>query len=779
MHRARVQRRNFPLLFASFLLLAAADVHAAESSPAKEKMLRAGAFAIDITPEQLPVLVNGGMTTRSADKIVDRLHARCLVLDDGTNQIAIVVVDSCMLPRSLLDEAKEIAAKATGIPTNRMLISATHTHSAPSAMGALGTDADEAYVKFLPDRIARGIALAQKNLEPARIGWASEREPKNIYCRHWLMKEGTAQTNPFSGKSNDQVQMNPGNGNPNKIKPISPVDDEVSVVSVQAKDGRPIALLANYSTHYAGSPALSADYFGVFAEKIGKLIDADAVKDKPAFVGILSNGTSGDANCLDFSLPEPRKFDYFSVAEDTAQAALAAYRSIKYYDWVPIVMEEGLLPVDVRMPTADEVAKAKEFLQTEEGKKLQTIPAVYARETVLLSEVPPTRELKIQAIRLGELGIGTMPNEVYNITGLNIKKDSPLRRTFCIELANGAEGYIPPPDQHKLGGYTTWRARTSLLEEEAEPTIRANVLELLGKVAEQRHDEAAVPVVENENSFRAGVYAIDITPAKFPVIVSGNFTEQTAGSAHGKLHARCLMLDDGRERIAIVVVDNLMIPRELIDEAKQLAAKSTGIRADRIMVSATHTHSAPSAMGCLGSRTDPEYPAQLVPAIARSVELAMKNLQPAKLGYTAVDAPTLTNCRRWIRRPDAIGADPFGEPTIRAMMHPGYQNPSYVGPAGPVDSQLSLVAIQTADGAPLAVLANYSMHYFGSAPVSADYFGAFCEKLEAKIGKRMRRFPSSAFSRKAPAATCTGWTIRSRRSRSHSTAIRSNSPTSP
>ncbi|MDE0736734.1 MAG: hypothetical protein OSB47_12985, partial [Pirellulaceae bacterium] len=56
-----------------------------------DRVLRAGAVAIDVTPLKLPVIINGSMIEKTADKIVDRLHARCLVLDDGTTQVAIVV----------------------------------------------------------------------------------------------------------------------------------------------------------------------------------------------------------------------------------------------------------------------------------------------------------------------------------------------------------------------------------------------------------------------------------------------------------------------------------------------------------------------------------------------------------------------------------------------------------------------------------------------------------------------------------------------------------------
>ena len=63
------------------------------------------------------------------------------------------------------------------------------------------------------------------------------------------------------------------------------------------------------------------------------------------------------------------------------------------------------------------------------------------------------------------------------------------------------------------------------------------------------------------------------------------------------------------------VVDTYMVPRDLIDRAKELAAQATRIPVDKVLVSATHTHSAPSAMGCLGSRVDPDYAAALAPII--------------------------------------------------------------------------------------------------------------------------------------------------------------------
>ncbi len=137
----------------------------------KAKGFRAGAFAMDVTPTKYPISVNGGMQDRQATAAHDRLHARCLVLDDGKTKVALVVCDSCMIPREVLDEAKRRASKATGIPAERMLISATHTHTAPTVGGVFQSDPDADYQKYLAEKIAAGIEKAHANLAPAKVGW--------------------------------------------------------------------------------------------------------------------------------------------------------------------------------------------------------------------------------------------------------------------------------------------------------------------------------------------------------------------------------------------------------------------------------------------------------------------------------------------------------------------------------------------------------------------------------------------------------------------------------
>ena len=114
------------------------------------------------------------------------------------------------------------------------------------------------------------------------------------------MKPGTIPPDPF-GQTTDRVKMNPPRASSDLIEPAGPIDPEVRFLIVRSMEGHPIALLANYSLHYVGATgggAISADYFGAFATKIAAVLSSP--EQDPPFVGILSNGTSGDINNINF-----------------------------------------------------------------------------------------------------------------------------------------------------------------------------------------------------------------------------------------------------------------------------------------------------------------------------------------------------------------------------------------------------------------------------------------------------------------------------------------------
>jgi hypothetical protein len=389
-----------------------------------------------------------------------------------------------MLPRELVEAAKAGAAAKTGILARNMLVSATHTHTAPTVAGVFQSEPDQKYVEFLTARIAEGIAKAHAYLAPAAVGWGVVQESSQLFNRRWRMKPGAIGPDPFGGTT-DLVKMNPGVLNPGLDEPSGPIDPDISIVAARSPAGRPLALLANYSLHYVGDlPPLSADYFGVFAASIGRLIGAD--DREPQFVGLLSNGTSGDVNNVNVQQAAPKTQPgekCRSVAAVVASAAKRAYDGAKFHNALTLAAAEKDIELRVRKPSEADVTRAKAILAKAGDRVLQGLDEVYARETVKLADYPDTVKLKLQAMRIGDLGIVAVPCEVFTEIGLEIKKRSPLKPTFTIELANGYNGYLPTPAQHKLGGYETWRARSSYLEVNASEVIRTTVLELLNAVA--------------------------------------------------------------------------------------------------------------------------------------------------------------------------------------------------------------------------------------------------------------------------------------------------------
>ncbi len=447
--------------------------------------LRAGAATSNITP-RLGVSLNGGMSDRTATHIHDDLHARCMVLDDGKTRLAYVVCDSCMLDRELMDAAKKQIAEHGAVDADKICISTTHTHSAPTSVGVFQSDPDEGYREFLMPRIVDGVVRAVNNLEPAKVAWAVGHEPSQVFNRRWYMKRGTIGANPF-GSEHDTVRMNPPRGSGDLIEPAGETDPDVSVIAVASLEGRPIGLLANYSLHYVGGTGpghVSADYFAMFAERMQALLNADRLD--PPFVGMMTNGTSGDVNNVNFRQVQPGSPPYVQMRRVAYLVATAAHQALlqaAWHDNVTLDARQTLVTLGRRLPAADEVARAKYILsQAPQGKSLSTREQIYARETVLMADWPSTIEVVLQAHRVGDVGIATTPCETFVEIGQNIKKMSPFPMTFTIELANGYAGYLPTEAQHKLGGYETWRARSSFLEEGAANKIEAQLKGLFGEL---------------------------------------------------------------------------------------------------------------------------------------------------------------------------------------------------------------------------------------------------------------------------------------------------------
>lgn len=474
-----MQRNGLAGLFLGLML--ALMVGQTESAEKNAKpVLKAGAAKVDISPP-LGESVVGGFRPFPATNIHDKLYAKCLVLDNGESRIAFIICDNLGITRDVYDEARERIAKETNFPAQNILMAATHTHSGTRARMPK-------YRPIVVKGIAESLTSALKNLEPAKIGWGGVNEPSELFNRRWYVTDPELLKNPF-GKQ-DTVRMNPPRGSGALVKPAGPVDPEISFLSVQSTGGRPIALLGNYSLHYVGGVNkgdVSADYFGIFSNRIGELLNAGDAN--PAFVGLLTNGTSGDVNNINFRQRGGKRYERYEkmaeVAEKVAQRVKEAHAKIAFHAWVPLDSASQDLKLQVRKPDEAMRNHFKKVMAQPEDKPLHhRYERTYAARVKALDEGPDEIQIPLQVLRIGDLGIAAIPFEVFTEIGLDIKENAAFADAFTIELANSSHGYLPTPRQHKLGGYETWMG-TNRVQLDASERITKTILDLMRQLKQK------------------------------------------------------------------------------------------------------------------------------------------------------------------------------------------------------------------------------------------------------------------------------------------------------
>jgi hypothetical protein len=486
-----IKRRNFikSSLFAGMGITAVINSGLTGLGNVGSSVFRAGAAKVNITPLMDVPLDGAIMQIGPAKKVHDELYARCLVFDDGSQKIGFAIVDNTMISADIIDHAKQLIERYTGILPERVLISATHSHSTPRGLTGLipGSVEHQKYLDYLAVRISEGIRRANDNLVPARIGWGSSNNPNHVFNRRWFIKDGIELENPFGG-TDDRILMNPKREYVNK--PAGPVDPEIFVLAVQHADGHPLALLANYGLHYVGGVpggTISADYYGAFSDKVAYFLNQNPPGYKhPPCVVMMSNGTSGDINANDITTA-PVRYNPFEridiIAEDVANTVMSVYKKLNWQDRITLNSSFSMLELGVRKPDQERLQWAKSVPMPEDPSVRLTRPQIYARETLELCKFPDFVKIPLQAFNVGGLVIAGIPNEVFAETGLQIKEDSPFPgNTFIIELANGYFGYLPSEKQHEGGGYETWPARSSFLEVKAESKIRNTIIRLISQL---------------------------------------------------------------------------------------------------------------------------------------------------------------------------------------------------------------------------------------------------------------------------------------------------------
>jgi hypothetical protein len=443
---------------------------AASTRPAlAEDALRVGVAEADITPPKgFPVA--GYYHERLATGTIDPLKARAIVLRTEQVQAAVVACDLTGIAADLTVEVRRRASARTKIPAEHIILTATHSHTAPDYMKDLyeylGTrdgraKAERPYAAKLVGGIVDAIADAHAHVEPVVLEAGSARQDTPVsFNRRFLMRDGSVRT----WMSLDQ---------PDVLRPAGPIDPEMSLLLVRSARGQPRGLLSNFALHLdtVGGTQWSADYPYYLEQAARKAFD-------PKLVFLFGNGCCGDINHVDPSKKERNKTDH--IGQALAKTLQSGLPNLRRLEQPRLRVRRATVPVPLQEVTAEQVAQARPLLvDARAGKQIEFFELVRAYKAIMLDQLrnktPHTKAsefinwglshtwagvgselpVEVHALTLGsDTAIVFLPGEIFVELGLAIKHASPFKTTLVVELANCKETlYVPTRVACVGGGY--------------------------------------------------------------------------------------------------------------------------------------------------------------------------------------------------------------------------------------------------------------------------------------------------------------------------------------
>ncbi len=415
--------------------------------------LRVGAGAAKITPPS-GAPMGGYYYNRAASGVHDDLWAKAIVLEADGARAAIVACDISGLPRPIIEQARREIERDPGIPPERVMIGATHTHTGPvvlSGPSRYNLEGDmlrigQQYAADLPRMIAEAVRKAASALAPARVAAGRGREDSLTFNRRFHMKDGT-------------VGWNPGKLNPNIVRPAGPIDPDVPVIYFDTPKGEAVAVHVNYALHLdtVGGAEYSADYPYTLSRLLAEAKGRDMLT-------LFTNGCSGNLNHIDVAWADKQK-GHSEAARIGTVLAGEVLKTMKRLDALPAGALRARsatlkLPLpEVRPQDLEWARKIAPTFGTPQAAPFMDLVRAFKFVDVAGRNGAPL-EAEVQVIALGgQLAWIGLPGEIFTEHGLAIKTASPFRYTVVSELANGSIGYVPNRKAYPEGAYEAESAR--------------------------------------------------------------------------------------------------------------------------------------------------------------------------------------------------------------------------------------------------------------------------------------------------------------------------------
>lgn len=369
--------------------------------------LQVGYARVDITPQEpVPLRGLGGDTSeRMSEDIRDPLYATCIAFTDETGlSILLYELDLALCFGMPTLNARSDVAKATGVPMNQIMVTATHNHSGPD-LDNTKEPSMERYAESLRKWMVEAAEAALADRKIATGMFSASAEPENMnFCRHYVMDDGSICGDNFKGTGKVRVSH------------VVDADNQLQLVKFTRENGKDVVLM-----NWQGHPRGHKDY------RNSILSDVDIIRKKVEagldchFIYFL--GASGNLNNSSHIKEEQITKNYLEHNEKLGQYAIDA---------------------------------AAQFQELQIGK-LQIIGQNYRCTAKANSNVK--MDVAMFVFSFGDLAFAAAPYEMFSENGDDLKNGSPFKTTFIATCANNMLYYVPSVATFEYGGYEVEKSR--------------------------------------------------------------------------------------------------------------------------------------------------------------------------------------------------------------------------------------------------------------------------------------------------------------------------------
>ena len=422
-----------------------------ETTAAQAGALKVGYSRLDITPKySVPLGGYGNTSQRMSNGYQTYLYTTCIAYSDGEDTILVFQNDLSSAGSYWCKGIKEAIADQYDIPVERIMISGTHTHSAPDM--ASGEPSITQYRQDLQKVMVKAAGEALEDMKPCAGIYHGTAEVEGLnFVRHYT----TTDPNVIKGDNLNTLDPNPVTGH------LSEPDNIMQAVRIDREGGDSLVLI-NWQSHpHRGGGSknynITADIVGIMRDYVEKNVEN--------VLFAYYTGASGNLNPKSYIEELNITKDYREQGDALGKYAVEILGGEltrlegtnvqitgQFYTGEVNHTEDHM--VNVARIVQEEWQKNNNFSESCALANSYGMNSPYHANAIIgRASMGKTVDVEMYAFSVGDLSFVTAPYEMFDKQGVTIKEGSPFGATFVITCANDAIGYIPDRQGFEINCY--------------------------------------------------------------------------------------------------------------------------------------------------------------------------------------------------------------------------------------------------------------------------------------------------------------------------------------